>query len=533
MSEANPLPTSAEIIGFLVKTLEWDLDHQVKERTWRNYIAGKPVGEKTREAIFDALARAFLGPKEDFVLPTGQTFSKQEVVRNIRNVFMAQARFWDDIRAQLPEGANPKVVPLLTIVALRLAIIDLALRFAAFLLLQKELQPPEEPEASGATESTPALEENVLGRLLRELLKSAGLTRDALAERLDVSKQAVDKWLDGRDLPPVARLEEIVDLLVKETGATQDVTPLRMMLRSLRLLAKVTRPLEACIGPKQFEQLGLAFLRLTRGMWARLARIRYHPESLRDAVHGELLLLGAHSSFGRNLLEELARQEEDIVWSGLVHAAGMDWAQTLAVIQQAAHRLARVEALADTEGLRHINVEEQAEITLILAFAPQEQMPDFLVHMLESPPEVRSMMTLYMLSVRLDGVREMPDGAEKLLELTRLTEVSRLLALESPWQPESFNRLAWLAYARRLSLLLRPFKQFSLEDRVTLARVGRDAVAALEEAPRIPPPDELREWWEDVVGILESIDGLCSLLEAVELGELELVDGKFIQLPKA
>jgi hypothetical protein len=192
-----------------------------------------------------------------------------------------------------------------------------------------------------------------------------------------------------------------------------------------------------------------------------------------------------------------------------------------------------VEALADTEGLRHINVEEQAEITLILAFAPQEQMPDFLVHMLESPPEVRSMMTLYMLSVRLDGVREMPDGAEKLLELTRLTEVSRLLALESPWQPESFNRLAWLAYARRLSLLLRPFKQFSLEDRVTLARVGRDAVAALEEAPRIPPPDELREWWEDVVGILESIDGLCSLLEAVELGELELVDGKFIQLPKA
>jgi transcriptional regulator with XRE-family HTH domain len=532
MSEANPLPTSAELIGFLVKTLEWELDHQVKERTWRTYIAGKPVSEKTRASIFDALARAFLGPTGDISFPTGQVISAEEAVRGIRDVFLAQARHWDDIRTQLPSGANPKVVPLLTIVALRLAIIDLALRFAAFLMQQEALPPLEELDASGTPARAPVLEENLLGRQLRELLKHAGLTRELVAEELDVTKQAVDKWLDGRDLPPAARLEEIVDLLVKRTGATRDVTPLRLMLRGRRLLAKVMRPLEACIGRKQLEQLGLAFLRLTRRTWAHLACGHHYDRLVREVVHGELILRGSQSISGQLILEELAPQEQDIVWRGLVQAAAMDWAQTLVVIQQAAHRLARMEELAATEGLRHINLEEQAETILVFAFVPQEELPDFLARLVESPPDVRSMMCLYMLSMRFAGVREMPDGPDKRLELARMTEGCRLLAMESPWQPESFNRLAWVCYTMRLSLLLRPFKQSSLEDRATLVRVGREAISALEDAPRMPPPDDLRELWEELVDILQGVDGLCDLLEAVDRGELELVEGRFIQLPK-
>ena len=142
------------------------------------------------------------------------------------------------------------------------------------------------------------------------------------------------------------------------------------------------------------------------------------------------------------------------------------------------------------------------------------------------------MMCLYMLGMRLDGVREMPDGPEKLSELARMTEECRLLARESPWQPESFNRLAWVCYAKRLSLLLRTFKQCSIEDKAALARAGREALSAVEEAPRMPPPDDLREWWEEIMDILKGLEGMCGLLEAVDRGELELMDGRFIQLPK-
>ncbi|OJT21453.1 hypothetical protein BO221_26920 [Archangium sp. Cb G35] len=518
-SEANPLPTSAEIIGFLVKTLEVDLDPDIKERTWRNYITGKPVSEKTREAIFEALIRALLGPAVptgDVPLPDGRVAPADAVIQGFRDVLMAQARHWDDIRAQLPAGASPKAVPLLTIIALRLAIIDLALRAAVLFVRQKDLQTPQERTASEASEHTPALEENVLGQVLRELVKLTGLTRDEFARKLGVSKQALDKWLGGRELPPALRLEEIVDLVVKQTGTTKDTTPARILLRGLRLLSKVARPLEACIGRKQLEQLGLAFHRLTRSLWIHIARLRTYPEEFLTQVHGEIILLGCHSGWGRHILREIAPKENDIVWSGLVRAAGMDWADLLAFIQQIAGNLASMERIADTEGLRHIDLEVQAETSLLMAFAPDDVLPDFLSRLRTAPPEHRAMASWYFLGMRLKGIRELPDGPEKCWEFARMAESCRLAARTSPWQPESFNRLAWLSHAERIHLLLQPFENASLENRAALVRAGREVIAAMEEAPRTPPPAELRDWQERMSKLLEQTKNLCDQLEALD-----------------
>lgn len=529
---ANPLPTSAEIIGFLVKRLELDLGPGIKERTWRNYIAGKPVSEKTRDAIFDALARAFLSPKGDLSLPDGQVVSAEEGIRGIREVLMAQARHWDDIRTRLPAGASPKTVPLLAIVALRLVIIDLALRCAVFLANLEGLEPSKEPQAPEAPDSTPSLEENLLGRLLRELLKLASLTRDELAEKLEVSKQAVDKWLDGRDLPPRERIEEIVDIVVQRTGTTQDTLPVRFLLRGLRLLAKVTHPLEACIGPKQFEQLGLGFLRLTRAVWRQLAHLSFPSKNRQQQVYGEIVLIGSHSIFGQHILRMVARQEQDIVWTGLVRAAAMDWARTLAAIQEAASRLAHIEQIVDTEGLRHMDLEAQAESSLVIAFAPPEVFPDFLVRMFEAPPELRAQMIFYCLGLRLEGVREMPDGPEKLLELARLSESCRLAATTSPWEPESFNRLAWTCHSLRLAYLFEPFEKSLIKDWASLVQACREVRAAFDEAPRVPPPADLFETQESMAKLRASFEAIFGLVEAINRGELKLVEGELIRLPE-
>ncbi|PTL79990.1 helix-turn-helix transcriptional regulator [Vitiosangium sp. GDMCC 1.1324] len=517
-SEANPLPTSAEIIGFLVKTLEVELGHDIKARTWRNYITGKPVSEKTQEAIFDALTLALLGPAVptgDVPLPSRQVAPAEEVIRGIRDVLMFQARHWDDIRAQLPAGASPKAVPLLAIIALRLAIIDLALRVATLFVLRKDIQPPKERTASEVSE-TPELEDNVLGQLLRELIKLSRLTRDEFARKLGVSKQALDKWLDGRELPPALRLEEIVDLVVKQTGTTRDSTPVRLLLRGLRLLSKLVRPLEAFIGHKQFEQLGLAFLRITRSLWLYIARIHIHPEEFQAQMYGELILLGSHSGWGQHILRESAPEEKDIVWSGLIRAAGMDWADMLTFIQQVANNLASMERIANSEGLRHIDLEEQAETSLLMAFAPDDALPVFLSRLRTAPPEHRAMANWYFLGLRLEGIRELPDGPEKRSELARLAESCRLAASTSPWQPESFNCLAWLCHGERILLLLQPFNDISMENRATLVRAGREFIAALDDAPRTPPPADMRNWNEHMSKLREQVADLCDRLEAMD-----------------
>ena len=58
---------------------------------------------------------------------------------------------------------------------------------------------------------------------LKYLRKQAGLTQEQLAEKLDVSRQAITKWESGQSLPDIENLKEIsyifsvsIDSLVSE-----------------------------------------------------------------------------------------------------------------------------------------------------------------------------------------------------------------------------------------------------------------------------------------------------------------------------
>ena len=48
--------------------------------------------------------------------------------------------------------------------------------------------------------------DNELGARIRTLRKERGLSQEALAQALEVSRQAVTKWEDGSSLPSTANL---------------------------------------------------------------------------------------------------------------------------------------------------------------------------------------------------------------------------------------------------------------------------------------------------------------------------------------
>lgn len=51
-----------------------------------------------------------------------------------------------------------------------------------------------------------------LGQKLKVLLKDNGMTQEDLAERLDVSRQAVGKWVNDKGIPEVGKLVQISNL---------------------------------------------------------------------------------------------------------------------------------------------------------------------------------------------------------------------------------------------------------------------------------------------------------------------------------
>lgn len=69
-----------------------------------------------------------------------------------------------------------------------------------------------------------------LGQKLKALLKESGMTQEDLAERLEVSRQAVGKWINDKGMPEVGKLVQISDLfdvsldyLLKEDGTEKNV----------------------------------------------------------------------------------------------------------------------------------------------------------------------------------------------------------------------------------------------------------------------------------------------------------------------
>ena len=78
-----------------------------------------------------------------------------------------------------------------------------------------------------------------LGQKLKALLKDHGMTQEDLAERLEVSRQAVGKWVNDKGIPEVGKLVQIsnlfgvsMDYLLKEDYEEKNVSEEKVVSNS-------------------------------------------------------------------------------------------------------------------------------------------------------------------------------------------------------------------------------------------------------------------------------------------------------------
>ena len=165
-------------------------------------------------------------------------------------------------------------------------------------------------------------EENGIGKILRSHLSGAGLTRDQLATRLEVSDTTVDNWLDGRTWPS----REYVDSLAEEfTDGDPDLArPLAAELRRQFALSKICYLLSEKVGRDHVISAVDAVSRFTQDLSEHVGP-QFVPEQDRPAVAPVLLLTGSGLPPSPDLLRVLAAGYPDGGWRDVILTAAVPW----------------------------------------------------------------------------------------------------------------------------------------------------------------------------------------------------------------
>ena len=176
---------SGRVLRAIVKALDIE-DEVLDGRTARRFFSGESVNEYNRNQIFDAFGQALitrgLAPETLDDLP--EDLPMASVVG--MSVMRACGK-WDRLMARI-QGRSGKITDVSEAGTqfLRLVIVDLALRLFALVRLNLANLPLVEPPTW--------VLENGIGKVLRQHLCQAGLTRDQLSGTARRPAQSVNRW---------------------------------------------------------------------------------------------------------------------------------------------------------------------------------------------------------------------------------------------------------------------------------------------------------------------------------------------------
>ena len=306
---------SGQIIGAVVKAL--DLEQSVlKDRTAQRFFAGQSVSEHSRTEIFLALGAALVErgivPEPPLLLQ----YNASIAVFIAASIARAAVR-WDTLLAVIQSSSS--AIENRAMAAerlLRLAVVDLSMRaFALARLAELEPPPPGTPLWA---------QQNGGGRLLRQFTEQAGLTRDQLAARLEVSYTAVDNWLDGKNRPTPRH----VAALAKELAGNAKAAEARQMEQTIQrqlTFAHLADLLEPWLGREQITELSAA---LVRFVWLITEDVRAMDRPPLETAAGmelDAFRLGTDHIPSHTLLRNLALVEKDAGWQRDILTAAGDW----------------------------------------------------------------------------------------------------------------------------------------------------------------------------------------------------------------
>ncbi len=307
---------SGRIIGAVVKAL--NLDHGVlKERAAKRFFDGCTVSERNRAEILNGLGQALI---ERGFVPTPPILSQHDISMSkvVAEIIENASSRWDGLMARIQSRSTPiKDYEQAVDQFLRFVVIDLSLRvFALARLAGIELLPVSE---------TPSwAQENGGGKLLRSLAESAGLTRDQLAARLEVSYTSVDNWLDGKHRPTPENVGVLADVLA---GAitNSDARKLEQQIQRQFTLAHIADILVPFIGRDKVEEMSSALMRFAWLITEDVKGMERPP--LEEDPRGELdaLCFGTDHFATPVLLDNLADSISDEDWKKDILRATVDW----------------------------------------------------------------------------------------------------------------------------------------------------------------------------------------------------------------
>ena len=303
----NPAPLGGLYSGRILRAIIQSLDvhdEVLINRTARRFFSGQHVDEHNRNQIFDALGQALitrgLAPETLEDLP--ETLPMASVVGM---TLMMVCGEWDRLMAHI-QACSGQAADVGEAVAqlLRLVVADAALRLFALVYLDLEEPPGSEPPAW--------VFENGAGKVLRQRLRKAGLTRDHVAARLEVWPTSVDNWLDGKNRPSPENVAALArELALRESGS--DAVALERSLNRQISLAAMADQMAAGIGRDKLIELITKLAHFARA----LSQSPELPRILRDNPRGiahNLIMLGSAGGSAADLLSWLADREPDPDW---------------------------------------------------------------------------------------------------------------------------------------------------------------------------------------------------------------------------
>ena len=336
------LPTSGQIIGALVTKL--GLRHiALPPRTARRYFSAdleQLVKESTREELIGAIAEMLADAGFAAAPQVGEDGHKS--VPQLASMLRWHADHWDRLRSFLRRRTMyvlPSNLPQVWAAYVRLAVIDLALRLAAYLHLAGSS--PAALDLLGSTDHTER------GDYLNRKRNQAGLTLDGLAEEVEVSKNTVDAWMYHGARPTNDNLARIAEVLGdKIEGSTTSGNALE--LRSLYWISDVAGLLAEHIGAKAVDD--------AIGRLHRYAAATYHtiadqfPTEERAADLTVLANLGVGAGPANPLLAALIEHEPDDEWREDLQSTGMDWIRRVLAVNYQVYLAEVDDLMQETDG---------------------------------------------------------------------------------------------------------------------------------------------------------------------------------------
>ena len=308
------LAYSGEIVGAVVKALDLDQGF-LKGKTARRFFDGKPVSEHSRDKIFRALGEAFVklgvAPAPAFL----EKYGPMPVI--VGETLAVACKRWDALLALMQSHSTPIQDHETAINGfLRLVVVDLALRVFALARLAN-LEPP--------TSQTPIwAEDNSRRKLLRGLVKDAGLTREQLADRMQRSDTSVDNWLDGKIRPTRKNVTALAEALTYDKPNT-DSRRIEHEIQRQFIFAHLADLLLPVIGRKQVVELSSALYRFVRLITENVEGMERPPIEENPTAEVAALVFGTSHLSTFPLLEDLASTETNREWQSYIMAAASGW----------------------------------------------------------------------------------------------------------------------------------------------------------------------------------------------------------------